>query len=156
MRSRCFRALSESDTLPYFIHRRPLTIEWGHCDPAGIVFNARFFEYFDWGTWTLFGAALGMPNGEWPKHYGIIGIPLVESGADFKAPLAFGDVAELASTVSAFRRSSFDVEHRITIDGRLAVEGRETRVWSGRDPADPSRIRSVPIPAEVIGRFTLR
>jgi 4-hydroxybenzoyl-CoA thioesterase len=36
-----------------FVNRRQFMIEWGHCDPAGIVFNSRFFEFFDWGTWTL-------------------------------------------------------------------------------------------------------
>ena len=42
------------------VSRRQLTVEWSHCDPAGIVFNSRFFEYFDWGTWTLFEIALGV------------------------------------------------------------------------------------------------
>ena len=40
--------------------RRQLTIEWGQCDPAGIVFNSRFFEMFDFSTWMLFEAALGV------------------------------------------------------------------------------------------------
>jgi acyl-CoA thioesterase FadM len=43
-----------------FVSRWQFTIEWGHCDPAGIVFNGRFFEFFDWGTWTLFATALGI------------------------------------------------------------------------------------------------
>jgi hypothetical protein len=33
------------------------------------------------------------------------------------------------------------------------VEGRETRVWATRDPADPSVIKAKPIPDEVIARF---
>ena len=141
--------------MPYVVNRRSLTIEWGHCDPAGIVYNPRFFEYFDWATWMLFGTVLGMPNQDWPKHYGIIGIPLVGAEAKFKSPLKFGDTAELATTIGEFRRSSFDVAHTITIGGKTAVEGNETRVWAGRDPDDPSRIRSVPIPAEVIERFAV-
>ena len=43
-----------------FVFRRQLTIEWGQCDPAGIVFNARFFEMFDISTWLLFETALGV------------------------------------------------------------------------------------------------
>ena len=43
-----------------FTFRRQLTVEWGHCDPAGIVFNSRFFEMFDISTWMLFEAALGV------------------------------------------------------------------------------------------------
>ena len=58
------------------INRRQFTIEWGHCDPAGIVFDARFFEFFDWGTWTLFELALGVKPPDLGKAFGIVGIPL--------------------------------------------------------------------------------
>ncbi len=82
------RALFRGDhaVMATLINRRQFTIEWGHCDPAGIVFNARFFEFFDWGTWTLFEAALGVKPPELGKAFGIIGIPLVDAGARFLAP----------------------------------------------------------------------
>jgi 4-hydroxybenzoyl-CoA thioesterase len=85
--------------------------------------------------------------------YGIMGIPLVDAGARFLAPARFGDTVELASRVSEFRRSSFDVEHQLFVDGALAVDGKETRVWATRDPADPSKIKSQPIPPDVLARF---
>jgi 4-hydroxybenzoyl-CoA thioesterase len=135
------------------LSRREFTIEWGHCDPAGIVFNARFFEFFDWGTWTLFEAALGVKPPDLAPVFNIMGIPLVDAGARFIAPARFGDVVELTSQVSEFRRSSFDVDHKLFVHGAIAVEGRETRVWAARDPADPSKIKSQPIPPEVIARF---
>jgi 4-hydroxybenzoyl-CoA thioesterase len=135
------------------VSRRQLTIEWSHCDPAGIVFNSRFFEYFDWGTWTLFEKALGVRPPDLAGTFGIVGLPLVDAGARFVAPARFGDVVELTSHVSEFRRSSFDVDHRLTVRDELAVEGRETRVWAARDPADASQIKAQPIPADVIARF---
>jgi 4-hydroxybenzoyl-CoA thioesterase len=138
-----------------FINRRQFTIEWGHCDPAGIVFNSRFFEFFDWGTWMLFEAALGVKPPDLAGTFGIIGIPLVDAGARFIAPARFGEVVELTSQVSEFRHSSFDVEHRLLVRGAVAVEGRETRVWAVRDPADSSKIRSQPIPPEVTARFAV-
>jgi 4-hydroxybenzoyl-CoA thioesterase len=55
--------------------------------------------------------------------------------------------------VSEFRRSSFDVEHRLLVRGELAVEGVESRLWATRDVADFSLITSPPIPAEVVERF---
>jgi 4-hydroxybenzoyl-CoA thioesterase len=139
--------------MPKFSSKRQFTVEWGHCDPAGIVFNARFFEFFDWGTWTLFEAALGVKPHELGPTYGIVGIPLVDSGARFIVPARFGDVVEQTSRVSEFRRSSFDVEHQLFVHGTLAVEGRETRVWAARDTADPSKIKSQAIPPEVTARF---
>jgi len=139
--------------MPNFLTRRQFTIEWGHCDPAGIVFNARFFEFFDWGAWTLFEAALGVKPSDLAATFGIIGIPLVDASARFLAPAKFGDVVELTSRVTEFRRSSFDLSHQLAVGGTPAVDGRETRVWAARDDADPSVIRSRPIPRDVIARF---
>jgi 4-hydroxybenzoyl-CoA thioesterase len=135
------------------LSRWQFRIEWGHCDPAGIVFNSRFFEFFDWGTWTLFEKALGVKPPDLTGAFGIIGLPLVDSGARFFAPVRFGDVVELTSQVKGFRSSRFDVEHQLMVDGALAVEGRETRVWAIGDAADPSRIKTLPVPEEVVARF---
>ena len=135
------------------VYRRRFTVEWGHCDPAGIVFNRRFFEYFDWSAWQLFEAALNVKPNELATAFGIVGIPLVGAKARFLRPAKFNDVADIASEVSEFRRSSFDVAHRISISGELAVEGSETRVWAGRDPDDPVKLKGMPIPAAVIARF---
>lgn len=136
-----------------FTLRRQLTIEWGQCDPAGIVFNSRFFEMFDTSTWMLFDAALGVKPHQLAATFGIIGIPLVDARANFLKPAKFGDVIELASRVAAFRRSSFDVEHKITIGGELAVEGAETRVWAARAKDNPDKIGAIAIPAEIIAKF---
>jgi 4-hydroxybenzoyl-CoA thioesterase len=136
-----------------FTFRRQLTVEWGQCDPAGIVFNSRFFEMFDVSTWMLFEAALDVTAHELAATFGIIGIPLVDARANFLKPAKFGDIVEVASRVSEFRRSSFDVEHRLTVGGELAVEGSETRVWAARDQTDPDKIHAVAIPADVIARF---
>ena len=47
----------------------------------------------------------------------------------------------------------FHLRHRIFVDGRLAVEGSETRVWAAQDPSDSLKLRTKPIPAAVIERF---
>jgi 4-hydroxybenzoyl-CoA thioesterase len=135
------------------VSRLQFTIEWGHCDPAGIVFNSRFFEFFDRGTWRLFEAALGIKAHELRQALDFFGIPLVDASARFIAPARFGDVVELQSEIAAFRRSSFDIAHRLIVHGDVAVEGSETRVWAARDTADPSKIKSRAIPDDVIARF---
>ncbi len=136
-----------------FVNRRHFTVEWCHCDPAGIVFNPRFFEFFDWGTWGLFEAVLGVRPADLARTFNIMGVPLVDASARFIAPARFGDKVEMTSRVSEFRRSSFDVEHRLHVGGAIAVEGLETRVWAVRDAADPLKIRSQPIPDHIKVRF---
>jgi 4-hydroxybenzoyl-CoA thioesterase len=148
-------SITREDTraMAYLVNRTQLRVEWGHCDPAGIVFNSRFFEYFDIGTWLLFEVALGVKRSALGETFGIIGYPIVDAKARFIVPVKFGATVEIASTVKEFRRSSFDVEHRISTDGQPAVEGQETRVWVGRSADSPSQLKSRPIPAEVIERF---
>jgi len=135
------------------VYHRQFTVEWGHCDPAGIVFNSRFFEFFDWSAWLMFETALGVRPADLGTAFGIVGIPLVDARARFLRPAKFNDVADIASEVSEFRRSSFEVKHRISIGGALAVEGSETRVWAAQDPANPVKLKGIPIPAAVIERF---
>ena len=117
------------------------------------MFNSRFFEFFDWSAWLLFEAALGVRPGDLGSTFGIVGIPLVDAKARFLKPAQFNDVADIASEVTEFRRSSFEVKHRISIGGELAVEGHETRVWAAQDPSDPIKLKGIPIPAAVIERF---
>ena len=139
--------------VPSFAFKRHLTIEWGQCDPAGIVFNPRFFEMFDVNAWMLFEAALGIGAGKLAEIFDIVGIPLVDARANFLKPAKFGDTVEIISRVVKFRRSSFDIEHKITIDDALAVEVGETRVWATRDKNDVEEIRATAVPSDVIARF---
>jgi 4-hydroxybenzoyl-CoA thioesterase len=136
-----------------FSHSRRLQIEWGHCDPAGIVFNPRFFEFFDWSTALLFEHALGMTKPEMLKAYGAAEIPLVDTRARFLQPCRFGETVEIVSRVTRLGRSSFDVEHRLLKQAELAVEAHETRVWTGYDPAEAGRLQAQPLPARIIARL---
>ena len=88
------------------------------------------------------------------KAYGLAGHPVVETRAKFRLPTRFGDEVSIESALAACGRSSFKIEHRLTMAGALAVEGFETRVWAVRDPDDPSRIKSQAIPPAVVTRLT--
>jgi 4-hydroxybenzoyl-CoA thioesterase len=137
------------------VNTRRLAIEWGDCDPAGIVFYPRYFAMFDASTAALFRRALGMTKKAMLKQYDVVGFPMVDTRATFKAPCAFGDEVRIESTVTEFRRASFDVHHRLLRDDGavVAVEGFETRVWVGRHPDKPDGIKALPIPEDLIARF---
>lgn len=135
-------------------HTRTTRIEWGDCDPAGIIFYPRYFEIFDISTTMLIERATGMKKIEYLKAYAIAGHPVVETRAKFRLPTRFGDEVSIESAVVACGRSSFKIEHRLTHAGALAAEGFETRVWVARDPDDSTRMKSRPIPPEVVARLT--
>jgi len=141
--------------MPYRTNTTARRIEWGECDPAGIVFYPRYFAMFDNATTLLFSTALGMTKYEFLNKYDCAGYPMVDTRARFLAPARFGDDVTIETAVTEIRRSSFQITHHLKKGETLCVEGFETRVWTGRDPADPSRIRSQPIPAEVIEKLSL-
>jgi 4-hydroxybenzoyl-CoA thioesterase len=51
------------------------------------------------------------------------------------------------------RRSSFDLRHRVSRDGAVAVEAFETRVWVRGDPKSGT-MKSAPLPRAVIERLS--
>ena len=126
-------------------------VEWGDCDPAGIVFNPNFFRWFDHSTTMLYEAA-GWPKQEMLERFGAAGCPLVETRASFRSPCRYGDDVLITSTVSDVRKSSFDIHHSLTKGDSVCVEGFETRVWTVRDP-DSGTIKSSPLPDDLIARF---
>ena len=136
------------------VYTRNTRIEWGDCDPAGIVFYPRYFALFDSCTTGLFSQVLGMSKHKFIRHYQFAGYPMVDTRARFLKPTKFGDDVVIETKVTAFRRSSFDVQHHLTLEGELAVECTDTRVWVERHPGDPDKVRAKPIPQDVIAKFS--
>lgn len=132
------------------VNRRTIRIEWGDCDPAGIVFFPRYFAYFDACTMSLFEAA-GFPKQELFRDYDFAGFPMVDTSARFLIPSRFGDDVVFESCITHWGRSSFKVRHQILRSEGLAVEGHETRVWTGRDP--DGSLKSRQTPDEIVHRF---
>ncbi len=131
------------------INRHPIRIEWGDCDAAGIVFYPRYFAWFDAATFHLFERT-GVPmRGLWEK-YGSVGTPLVDAQAKFIVPSRWGDDVICESQIGEWGQSSFSVQHRIMKGEKLAVEGLEKRVWVVPHPTEKGRIKSAPIPQEII------
>jgi 4-hydroxybenzoyl-CoA thioesterase len=122
-------------------------IQFGDCDPAGIVYYPNYFRFFDNATAGLLSAAFAMHKRNWLEHYGIAGIPMVDTGARFIKPSRFGDVVDIRSEITELGRSSFSVKHTVLRDGEVAIEAHEKRVWVVRD--EQGGIRSAPLPDDV-------
>jgi 4-hydroxybenzoyl-CoA thioesterase len=128
---------------------RLIRVQWGDCDPAGIVFYPRYFEWFDACSILLFEKATGMIKKKMLEVYGGAGIALLEARAVFKVASHYGEDLEIETGITEFRRSSFFVHHKVTKGGVLALEGFETRLWTVRDPQDGDKMKSAPMPAEI-------
>ncbi len=136
------------------VNRKTIRIEWGDCDPGGIVYFPRYFEYFDACTNALFERA-GLPKPQMLKTYRIAGIPLVEARARFLMPSQFGDTVVVESCISEWGRSSFSVHHKLLKHDLLAVEVFEKRVWVARAANKSKLFQGRAIPQDVKKRFLI-
>lgn len=126
-------------------------VQFGDCDPAGIVYYPNYFRFFDNATAAMLSAAFAMHKRNWLKHFGIAGIPMVDTGARFMKPSRFGDVIEIHSEITELGRSSFGVKHVVVRDGETMIEGHEKRVWVVR--GEDGGIRSAALPDDVRKRL---
>ena len=130
-----------------FSNTTRVEIQFGDCDPAGIVYYPNYFRFFDNATAALLSAAFAMHKRNWLEHFGIAGIPMVDTGARFIKPSRFGDVVDIRTEITELGRSSFSVKHTLLRDGEIAIEAYEKRVWVVRD--EEGGIRSAPLPEDV-------
>ena len=129
-------------------HATTLPVRWGDVDAAGIVFYPRFYEWYDFGCEALF-AALGLPWPELFPRHGIVGVPIVESGARFVSPARYGDTLTIRSSVAWVKTRTFRMEHEILVGDRLCASGFEVRAWVKRPSAPGERLEAAAIPEDV-------
>lgn len=130
-------------------HVHKVHVEFGDCDPAGIVWFPNFFRWVDASSRHFFRAC-GVPAWhETVKTHGIIGTPLVETNAKFTRPASYGDDIEVHSSIAEWGARSFRMTHRIVRGGIELAEIVEKRVFAERHPQDPARIRAVPVPDDI-------
>jgi len=135
-----------------FVNRRNVQIQWGDCDPANIVYYPRYFAMFDDSTSIMFEAS-GYSKQDLIHKYGLVGIPMVDTRASFYIPSTHGDWIRIESRIENFKRSSFEVTHKVFKKEALAIEAWETRVLVGKHPNDPGKLQSVAVPQEIIDKF---
>ena len=99
-----------------------LVVNWGDCDPAGIVFYPNFYKWFDESHWFYF-KELGIPIPELKIKYGIIGLPLVDTGAKFLIPCKQGQKLKVKTSIESITNKTFTFKHEILLGHNVAVNG---------------------------------
>ncbi len=127
---------------------RTLLVEFGHCDPSGIVYNPNYFIWFDASVHALLARG-GLSLKGLIAEFGIDGIPVVEYRTKFRAPSRWGDELRIHSAVVEIRQRAVAIEHHVFNAGDIAVECAETRVLTAHDAAE-GRMRACELPAKLV------
>jgi acyl-CoA thioester hydrolase len=102
--------------------RHRMRVRYAECDPQGVVFNARYLEYFDHGMTELLRAALGSYESLHTEH----GVDLVvaEANIRFRSSLRFDEEFDLKVAVATLGMTSIITAIAVErLDGAIAAEG---------------------------------
>ena len=129
-------------------------LQWGECDPAGIIFYPTYFRWFDAATWNMFAEAGYHAKRMRAEHRAV---PLVAADCEFRHPAQQQDRAEVRSRILRWGGKSFVVGHDVVReDGTLLAQGSETRVWGRYADGPGSPLKGQPITEELKALFRAR
>jgi 4-hydroxybenzoyl-CoA thioesterase len=130
-----------------------VTVQFGDCDPAGIVFFPNFSRWMDAASLSFFMQCGLPPWRELVKTRGIVGTPLLEINTKFFKTATYGETLLITTHVEEWRHKVLVQVHRVTrpgVEGEdLICEGREVRAFTRRDADNPDRLRAMPIPEDI-------
>ena len=130
-----------------------VAVQFGDCDPAGIVFFPNFLRWMDAASLSFFMQCGVPPWRELVKTRGIVGTPLLEINTKFIKAVTYGETITISTWIEEWREKVFVQLHRVTRadDGveTLICEGREVRAFVKRDPDGPDRLRAIPVPEDI-------
>ena len=134
--------MSNSKTVIYTVR-----VEFGDCDPAGIVWFPNFFRWIDAASRHFF-AECGVPRWEeTATTLGVIGTPLVNTQSRFVATATYGDTLSIATRISEWREKSFVQTYTVTRGDTLILECEEVRIFGGK--REDGSLRALPIPQDI-------
>jgi YbgC/YbaW family acyl-CoA thioester hydrolase len=127
------------------LHSLDFRLSYGDCDPAGIVYYAAYYPWFErvYSEWTYLQ---GFPTSQMPDMWGVTHIS-VASSCDYRRPGLLFDPFTVSMRLGHVGTTSmsmaYDVSHRE--NGFTYAEGKMTLVFV--DDSQP--LRSVAIPEEM-------
>lgn len=138
------------------MHVHRVEVRFGDCDPAGIVYFPRFYDYFHQAMETWFAEGLGLPYVDVIRGRKI-GFPAVHSEADFHAPSTFGDALAVEVRVPRVGRSSIELAYRVRAaddaDAEPRVTGKTVCVVMDLDPQSDTHLRALAVPDDLRARI---
>jgi 4-hydroxybenzoyl-CoA thioesterase len=128
--------------------RFPIDVRFGACDPVGIVYFPRYFDWFHQAMEAWFGEALGVPYHEILRTHGF---PAVHTECDYQRPCAFGDQVVVELRVGRIGRTSVRLNYRVLgPDGEADVRATgHTVVVCFETQGSAAEMRAVALPVGV-------
>ncbi len=126
------------------VYRHAVRARFGSCDPVGIVYFPRFFDWFHQAMEAWFDDALHHPYHELLQHHGL---PAVHTEADYRAPVRLGETVHVELRVAHLGRTSIRLDYRVVDPhDHIRATGHTVCVYMDTDPSSAEHMRPAPFP----------
>ena len=126
-----------------------IQVQFGDCDPAGIVFFPNYSKWMDASSLHFFMQCGVPPWRELIKTRGIVGTPLLEINTKFRQPSTYGETLQVHTSVVEWRAKVFIQKHVVMRGDALICEGLETRAFVIHPEGEPDRIKAIAVPEDI-------
>ncbi|VVD76882.1 acyl-CoA thioesterase [Pandoraea terrigena] len=121
-----------------------IDVQFGDCDPAGIVFFPNFSRWMDAASHDYFIQRGLPPWREMPMLPHCVGAPLLEIHTRFHTSATYGERLTAYTCIDEWKGKVFIQRHRIMRGDTLICEGRETRALCVKQ--SDGRLKAVVVP----------
>ena len=118
--------------------RHSLRVRFQECDPQGVVYFARYPEYYDLTITELWREAFGSYQSMVDAGSDIV---VAEQSIRYRAPALFDELIDIDVSIDRMGDTSMLSSYRISRDGELLAEGDFRHVFI--DPATKAK-KSIP------------
>ena len=106
-----------------------IKVEWGDCDPYGIVFYPNFYKWMDSAQWNYF-KSIKQPISKLEELYNIKGLPLLHTEAKFLSACIREDILNIQTSLVNITNSTLKLQHIIKRKNKIVCAGAEIRIWA--------------------------
>ena len=131
---------------PFRVSRR---VDFADTDMAGIIHFSNYFRYMEYAE-VEFLRSKGL-SVAWPQTHGErFGFPRVAAACDYRRPVRFDDVVEIAVRIARIGTKSVTYEFDFTCRGQEIAHGKMTAAYVKETNG---HITAVEIPADLRARL---
>lgn len=108
------------------MHELKRKINFFDCDPAGIIFYSRIFEFCH-SAYEEMISSFNLKENYWMNEKYVV--PIIHSESEYVKPIKYGDEITIIVQVSQLRDSSFELTYTIKRDKTLCSNVKTVHVF---------------------------
>lgn len=111
----------------FTVNRR---VNFFDCDPAGIIFFSRVFEFCH-SAYEKLIESFELDEDYWDNA--IYVVPIIHTECDYYKPLKYGDEISIEVIVSQLKTSSFELIYKLKVNNEVCASVKTVHVFVSRE-----------------------